>query len=375
MSQPVRVMQIIDSLNYGGAEILLRDLTRGLLSRGYKVRVCYNTPGPLIDEFAAMSVSMVQLPRLARVDPVLLWRMWREIRRERPDIVHTHLFKSDFHGRLAARLANVPVVISTLHNCHRWAKNPVLGSTYGITARSADHIIAVSEEVREHAIRYAHIPSQKVETIDNAILIERFLDIRELGLSIRQEFNIPVNVPLVGIIARLSKQKDHANFLQAAVHILQKVPQTRFLIVGEGPLRSSLEALTESLNLTEAVIFCGARQDIPSILGALDMLVFSSKWEGLPVALLEGMASSLPVVSTNVGGVPGVIKDGITGLLVPPSNAELLAQACLQLIEDPLLRRKMGLEAQTHIQTNYSMDAMVNKITQLYLSLLENVRR
>jgi glycosyltransferase involved in cell wall biosynthesis len=367
-------MQIIDGLNFGGAEVLLRDLTRGLLARGYKVSARYSTPGPIAEEINKMGVPVKRLPRLGRIDPLLLWRMWREIRRERPHVVHTHLFKSDFHGRLAARLAGVPVVVSTLHNCHNWARNPVLGRTYGLTARFADEIIAVSEEVREHAVRYAHLDEKKVTTIPNAIPIERFKDAKALGPAIRREFGIPFDVPVLGIVARLTEQKDHENFLRAAGIISEAAPGTRFLIAGEGPLRASLADLAATLDLAEVVTFTGARADIPAVYGAMDILVFSSRWEGLPVAMLEGMASCLPVVATEVGGIPGVLEHGVSGIIVPPSDPGSLASACLKLINNPILGQQMGAAGYAHVKAHYSIDAMVDATSRLYQSLLRKAK-
>jgi glycosyltransferase involved in cell wall biosynthesis len=366
-------MQIIDSMSLGGAEVLLRDLTHALLANEHRVSVCYNTDGPIAKEIEAMGVPITRLPRFGRVDLFLLWRIFSKIRQLKPDLVHTHLFKSDFHGRLAARLAGTPVV-STLHNCHNWAKNPILGNIYGANARLADHIIAVSDEVRDYAIHYSHIDPKKITTIANAIPLARFEHNRSAGALIRQEFNIPSGSPVIGIIARLTEQKDHDNFLHAAQKILQAAPETYFLIVGDGPLRASLKALAVSLGIQNSTIFCGNRQDIPAVMAALDILVFSSRWEGLPVALLEGLASSLSVVATHVGGVPGVIQNGVTGFLVPPADSDALASSCTSLVKDAALRERIGQAGYDHVQANYGMDGMVKKTISLYRSLLQEQR-
>lgn len=373
MKPAVRVMQIIDSMAFGGAEVLIRGLTCGLLERGYEVMVRYSTPGPIAEEIKAMNIPIARLPRLGRLDPSLLLRMWLEIRREKPDVVHTHLFKSDFHGRIAARLAGVPVVVSTLHNCDRWATNPLLGNIYGITSRLADRLIAVSQEVQDYAIRYGLGSSGRIVTIPNAIPLERFERNPILGEEIRREFHISDSAPLIGIVARLTQQKDHATFLQAAARISEVQPDSRFLIVGEGPLRETLVDQARSLGLSEVVIFCGGRPDMQAIYSSLDVLVFSSRWEGLPVALLEGMAAELPVVATNVGGISGVLRDGEMGRIVPPGEATLLADACLELIADPAKRRQMGQIARAHIYSSYSMDAMVDTTSNLYQSLLSEM--
>ena len=371
MNRPFHVLQIIDSMSLGGAEVLLRDITHALLANKHRVSVCYNTDGPIAKEIKALGVPITRLPRFGRVDLFLLWRIFSKIKQLKPDLVHTHLFKSDFHGRLAARLAGTPVVVSTLHNCHNWAKNPILGNIYGANARLADHIIAVSDEVRDYAIQYSHIDPKKITTITNAIPLARFEHNRSAGALIRQEFNIPLDSPVIGIIARLTKQKDHDNFLHAAQKILQVAPEAYFLIVGDGALSTSLKSLAVSLGIQNSTIFCGNRQDIPAVMAALDILVFSSRWEGLPVVLLEGLASSLPVVATHVGGVPGVIENGVTGLLVPPADSDALASSCISLVNDGALRERIGKAGYDHVQANYGMDGMVNKTISLYQSLLQ----
>jgi glycosyltransferase involved in cell wall biosynthesis len=373
MSRPISVMYFIDSMNFGGAEMLLLNLASALKKRGYRVSVRYSTPGPLVKEFEKIDIPVVRLPRLARVDPFLLLRMWREILLEKPDIVHTHLFKSDFHGRIAARLAGVPVVVSTLHNCDNWAKNPVLSRIYGLTARLADKIIAVSQEVKDFAVSVGLSRTEYLEIIPNAVPFEQFRKNNVLRKKVRSELNISENGPVLGIVARLSEQKDHANFIQAAKLIYQEVPETHFLIVGDGPLRKSLEDLANSLDLGHVVIFCGARRDIRAIYSALDILVFSSRWEGLPVALLEGMAAELPIVATAVGGIPGTLKDQMMGYLVPPADTVALANACLQLVKNPEMRRKMGTAGYEHVKSNYSVDTMVNATFKLYQTLLQGV--
>ena len=370
MNEPIRVLHFIDSLKYGGAETLLFELTSRLDAYGFHPTVFYCEPGPLVEDFVNQKIPVTHLPWLARVDPLLLVRMVKVIRKERPQIVHTHLFKSDFHGRFAARIAGVPVLVSTLHNCNAWAQNPLFGLTYGFTARFTDKIIAVADEVRDYAIRYLRIPPQKLLTISNAVSIERFEGKSREGLAVRKEFNISPDTPLLGIVGRLEPQKNHENFLRAAQRIHEYNQNVRFLIVGDGSLRDQLVALTKALGLQDAVIFCGLRKDIPAVMAALDVLVISSHYEGLPVALLEAMAAGRPIVSTAVNGVPSVVEDGESGILVEPSNSNALADACLRLIDNPDLRRKMGQNGHERIQSRYSMTAMTEKTVALYSNLI-----
>jgi glycosyltransferase involved in cell wall biosynthesis len=367
-----KILQLIDGLNIGGAEVLLVDLVRGSKEAGYDVSVGYSTYGPLEKNLVALGISCTRLPRLGRVDPILLLRMCQLILREKPDIVHTHLFKSDLHGRLAARLCGVPVVISTSHNNDVWARRFPLGSFYGFTAKLTDKVIAVSNEVREYQIQYTGISPHKIIVIDNGVNVQRFADQEDAGLSLRHEFQISVGTPLIGIIGRLQPQKDHENFLKAAVQIRSKLPDARFLVVGDGPLREELMAQAQTLGLGSSVIFCGIRQDIPAVMAAIDLLVISSKWEGLPVTLLEGMAACRPVVSTAVGGVPNVVADGQAALLVPPEDSLALAIACLKILQDPALAQSLAQAGYERVKNQFSLDAMIGKTLNLYEELLEN---
>ena len=365
----LRILQLIDSLKVGGAEVLLRDLVCHLQETGQHVHVGFSTPGPLQKSLEEMQVGMTHLPRFARVDPFLFWGMCRLMLRERPDVVHTHLFKSDFHGRLAARLCGVPVVVSTAHNNDSWAQHYPLGNLYGLTTRLADRVIAVSEGVRDFQIQYTHTLPEKIVTIRSGVDVKKFENRREDGQKVRSEFGISPSTPVVGIVGRLQPQKDHETFLRAVRTILDALPTVRFLIVGDGPLRDELTAQARTLDLLPSVIFCGIRKDIPAVLAAIDLLVFSSRWEGLPVALMEGMAAGKPIVSTDVGGVSDVAIAEETAILVQPGDPSALAEACLRILRDPSLGQRFGSAGLTRIRERYSLDAMVNNTQRLYEEL------
>lgn len=363
------VLQLIDGLNIGGAEILLRDLSVGLAQRGFRVSIGYSTPGPLAQDLKHLGLPVTRLPRLMRIDPILFFGMMRLMRKNTPQIVHTHLFKSDFHGRLAARIAGVPVVVSTLHSIDRWAQKRPLGNLYGWTSRFADRIIAVSEDVKKFHIANTAVGESKFVTIENGVDVQRFANQRAAGQNVRKEFELDGSAPVFGIVGRLTPPKDHKVFLRAAALILQSLPLARFLIVGDGPLRSELESYVRELRIQSSVIFTGMRRDIPAMLAALDVLVISSLWEGIPVTLLEGMASMLPVVGTRVGSIPDVVTEE-TAILVPPSEPNAIAQACLKLAKDRELRLRMGKAGLKRVSAYYSIDAMIDRTTALYTDLL-----
>jgi len=188
--------------------------------------------------------------------------------------------------------------------------------------------------------------------------------------KVRKEFSIEESLLLFGIIGRLTPPKDHDTFLQAAAIIKQEAPDARFLIVGDGPLREKLEDRARELALLPNLQFTGFRDDIPEIMSALDILVFSSQWEGLPVTLLEGLAASRTVVATDVGGIPAVVQDGKEALLVPPINPDALARACLQLASDTELRLSLGQAGLTRVTSAYSISSMIDRTVSLYKTLL-----
>ena len=365
------VLQLIDGLKIGGAEILLRELSVGLVDRGFRVSIGYSSPGPLVQELTSLGLPLTRLPRFMRIDPILFCGMISLIRRESPQIVHTHLFKSDFHGRLAAHISGVPVVVSTLHSVDRWAQERSLGKSYGWTARFADRLIAVSEDVRRFHATHTGVPQEKLVTIENGVDVHRFAGLEAAGRAVRKELDLDNAALVFGVIGRLTPPKDHSTFLRAAALVLQKVPQARFLIVGDGPLRKDLESQAQQFGLGNALIFTGFRTDIPAVLAALDVLVFSSLWEGLPVALLEGMAAATPVVATAVGGIPEVVLPDKSAFLVPPGDANALAQACLRLASDSSTRHAMGQAGLERVVARYSIDAMIDHTAALYAKLLQ----
>lgn len=370
----IRVFHMIDGLTFGGAETLLRDLAAGLETHGYQITVGYSTPGPFVSELKNKGLNLVHFPRLGLIDPFMMMRLVQYMRKNQPQVFHAHLFKSDFHGRLAARLAGVPVVVSTLHNNDVWANNWIMGHLYGSTSIWVDRLIAVSEEVKTFHIQKTGVSPEKVIVIENAVDVQAFTGHEEAAKRIRAEFGISLDAPVFGIVGRLKPQKNIPMFLQAAVGILHEIPNARFLIVGDGPLLNDLKLKAQDIGLFPSVIFTGMRNDIPAILRSLDVLVLSSLWEGLPVILLEAMASSLPSVVTSVDGVVGVAEPDVTALLVPSGDHRELSKACIRLARDPELRRKMGWAARERVTRNYSLDRMIDRVSELYLSLLHDNR-
>ena len=214
------------------------------------------------------------------------------------------------------------------------------------------------------------VPPEKIISIANGIDIQRFAARPKVGSHFRAQYNIPRDALLLGAVGRLVPDKGHSDFLRAAALIAESHPRVWFMLVGDGPLRASLERQTEAAGIRPRVVFTGLIEEIPAALQALDILVFSSLREGLPLTLLEGMAASKPVVATQVGGIGGVLKNGVSGWLVPAGDASALAHACLRLIEAPVQIAQMGKAAQQCVEVEYTLERMVAQTLQLYTKTL-----
>jgi glycosyltransferase involved in cell wall biosynthesis len=215
------------------------------------------------------------------------------------------------------------------------------------------------------------MPPPKVFLIPNGVEIKVFTEANQsLVEALAQEWKIRSHTPVIGTLARLHEQKGHSYLLDAVAQLRREIPDVKALVVGDGELRPSLEQRTQALRLSDSVIFTGTRRDVPEILALLDVFVLPSLWEGLPIALLEAMAAGLPVVATRVGGVPEVVVDGETGLLVPPRDPDALSEAILTLLQDPDLRQKMGQAGQERVREYFSVERMVEETEALYERLL-----
>ncbi len=368
---PIQVLYLITELNViGGAEKLMPRFMAHLdRDRFAPTVVClYGGDGPIADEIRALDIPVVDLGMTSKWRLDALWRLYRLLRRERPVILHTSMFHANLSGRVLGWLAGVPIIIT-------WRHSPSIGGALREllnrwTVRLDDRIVATCELVRQIEIERARVPSDKVITIYNGIDMEEFSASPLAAVRIQQALNIPADTLLLGSVGRMHRSKDFGNLLTAIVQVRKRIPTVRLLLVGDGELRGELETQTQSLGLSSVVTFAGLRDDIPDILAALDVFILPSRWEGLPLVVLEAMAAGLPVVATAVGGTPEVVMDGVTGLLVPPRDPDALAQAITRLLRDPDLRRKMGQAGRERVQQHFSMEKMVQQTQSLYKQLL-----
>ena len=328
----------------------------------------YCGDGPLAAEIQVLDVPVIDLGMEAKWRLDGLWRLYRALRRERPFILHASLFHANIPARLLGRLAHVPIIIT-------WRQNISIGGRWREkinrwTASLDDHVTAVCQLARQAELEGTAVSPHKVSLVYNCIDPVPFtVEKAAKRIAIRQEFNIPADAPLIGMVGRLHPQKGLCYLLDALLHIREQLPELRLIIVGDGELRDELQSRAQTLGLTKAVIFSGARNDVPDILAALDLFVLSSLWEGLPLAVLEAMAAGLPVVGTAVGGVPELVVEGETGRLVPPGDGTALAQAVVSILTNQTQAQTMGTAGQARTAAEFSAESITRQLETLYLRL------
>jgi glycosyltransferase involved in cell wall biosynthesis len=361
------VVHVIDELPPDGAERLLADVLRHR-SAAYRFSVvCLIRGGELEREIEAMGVPVTVLGRRMTYSPALLWRLVRWLRRERADVVHTHLFTADAYGRVAARLAGVRGVYSTVHSTNVW-KDALHRRIDWLLARVSTKVIAVSAEVAQVLRERDGVPEGRIAVVENGIDLQRVAG--ATGEGVRAEFGIPASAPLIGLVGRLHPAKGHADLIAALARLAAQGIGAHCLLIGSGELRDEIAAEVKRRGLQERVTFTGQRPDIPRLLAALDVLAMPSRWEGLPMTLLEAMAMGKAIVATRVGGIPSVVNDGREGLLVPPGDVAALAKALERVISDVPLRRAIEDRAREALLARYDVGRTARAYESLYAARL-----
>jgi glycosyltransferase involved in cell wall biosynthesis len=368
------VLTLVDQVGPGGAEHVAEEILLGLDPDRFRRSVCITrstetSPNDAtemsLSRLRNAGVEVISLDRGSRLDVAPMVRLGRLLSSGQVDLVHAHKFGSNVWGAALGHLGHVPVVIS--HE-HTWSFEGQIARRLidrHIVSRFSDTVIAVSQADRRRMISIVGMPNERVTLIPNGIPQPRPLH----AASVRANFGIADDAPLLAQTAVLRPQKAIVTMLEAMVVVHERQPAARLLVLGPGD-PSALQARAAELGVTDAVSFIGQRDDVDDILAAADMGVLSSEFEGMPLAILEYMAAGLPVVSTGVGGVPEIVCEGQTGLLVPRGDSRALAEGIGRLIADPELAREMGLNGRRRQRERFSAAAMIREITALYERLL-----
>lgn len=365
--EPIPIAFCITELDRGGAEKAFCEVVLGLDRQVWAPRVfCLGPRSYFVDvlESRGIVVECFNGKGIWSL-PSVFWRLKRSLRRFRPALLQTFLFHGNVIGRLAGRLAGIPIVVSGIRVAERQCRWHVLLDRW--TNRWVTHNVCVSQGVADFSIHEARLAASKVSVIPNGVDFETYAKASRADLT---EFGFNPERPVVISVGRLEAQKGIPDLLQAAVIILQNRSDCQFLIVGDGDDRAALEALAAKLGLGRAVCFAGHRSDVPELLRASSLFVLASLWEGMPNALLEAMAAGLPVVATNVEGSREVIVSERSGLLVAPANPEELAKAVLRVLNDPTLACELVRNSQGDIFKRFTNVAMVGAYERLYRELM-----
>ena len=369
MSRPrARVVYLAHTLAVGGAEEMILSLVRYLPPEYERAVVCIDRPGPIGLEVEKTGVPFRSLglqPGLRR--PIDLLRLERFLHTWEPTIVHTFLLTASLYGRFAAMLARVPIVIGTEVNIYE-RKQPLHRLAERWLMRHTDSVVASAGSVRDFYIDQIGADPDKVVVIYNAVDWSQ-LETTMTRAELRAAVGVPIDAPAGGIIARLTEQKAHRVLFEAMAS-RPELNTLHLIVVGDGELRGDLQGRVEQLGLAGRVHFVGARRDLGNILAAVDMFLMPSLWEGLPLSLVLAMGAGVPVIASRVAGIPEVVQDNHSGLLVDPGNTPQLADAMVRLVQGDALRLQLAQEARAFVRPRFGVDGYIASVTALYDRLL-----
>lgn len=359
----LKVLQLIPTLDRSGAEKQMAMLARGLPRDRFQVEVAALTrSGPLEAELSDAGIPVTIIGKPLKVDPFALTRLVRLLKKGSFDVIQTWIFAANAYGRVAARLANVSVVVVAEMAVDLWKGRGERAVDRRLTTW-CDRLVGNSRAVVEF-YRGVGVPEDRLAMIYSGVTDEEPPAIDPA--AVRAEFGFPAPTPLVLFAGRLAEQKRVDDLLKALDLVQHVQPDVRALIAGEGPLRGRLEETARAYRLDDRVRFLGHREDVPRLLAAADMLVLPSSYEGLPNVVLEAMRFRKPVVATAAPGTTEVVVDGETGVLVPIGDQVRMARAIRDLVRDPTTARRLGAAGRARVEAHFTAAAMIEQFAELY---------
>jgi glycosyltransferase involved in cell wall biosynthesis len=372
------ILFVIDNLQFGGGERVFAQIIRGLPLEKYEISLVSSPGGKFHQAIGSRQVQFFPIDFSKRFNFSHIPRLSEIIKKNEIKIVQGQGARAEFYARLASRLAGNSKCVST-------TAMPVEGFDVGFirkkvyslfdrfSGKFVDRFLVVSDVLRDNLIRKRGIPAEKVVRIYNGVEVDHYLPQDQNGSreKIRNEFNIGGDTLFIGAIGRLVWQKGFEYLVQAVPKVLNEIPQTKVIIVGEGPLRRELEALAQKLKMEKHIIFANFRKNVKEILSAIDILVVPSLSEGFPMITLEGMAMAKPIIATRIDGVKEQMVDEESGIFVPPRDPDALTQAILRLSTDKKLAQNLGLEARRRVENEFTVEKMVSETEKVYQSLHE----
>ncbi len=381
----IRIVNIITRLELGGPPILVIDILQRLNKKRFESSI---VTGITIDNRYDMigfardkDIRVFTMPSLVRnvhplKDVISLIKLALFLKKEKYDIIHCHTSKGGFIGRLAAKLAGARIIIYSPHGdifegyfCKLVTDFFVLLEKFA--ARFTDKIINLSKIEIERFLEHGIGTKQQLKHIYNGIDIKYYERTTASNLKKREEFSLSKDDFVCATVGRLVPVKGHTYLIKAIQKVVNVIPKAKFLFVGDGELKSELSEEIKSLGLQENIFLLGARRDIATILSSVDIFLLPSINEGFGMVLIEAMAAKKPVIATNVGGIPEIVIDGKTGILVPPKNTEGFSSAIIKLYNNPELSRRMGLAGYRRAKNIFNIETTVRELENLYSELIK----
>lgn len=360
----LRIVLGLESSGPGGAETVVLRLADALRARGDEPIVASLRPGWMTERSLAAGIETWIVPQRRGLDPGWIPAFARRLRRERIDVLHAHEFVMNVYGGAAARLARIPCV-ATIHG-RNWATgHPRRALAYRVLRRFGVRVVAVSHDLARFLESGFGLPAGALDVVHNGIPIPVDVDLTTRAArraEARALLGLPASSPLVVAVGNLYAVKGHTRLIDA----LSCVPEMHVTIAGRGEEETRLRAQAAEAGVAARLHLLGLRDDVDRVLDAADVFAQPSLSEGLPLAVLEAMAHGLPVVATNVGGMPEAICDGETGVLLPPSDSPALVAALARLLGDASLRERIGTAARARAIAAFSIDAMVGGYRALW---------
>ena len=366
----MKIVHILDNLDRGGAQTMLRSVVAGLTARGHDQHIIclneiFNDEVVAAMRAAGASVEIIGRPRLYGL--IGLWHIVSELRRRQPDLVHTELPWGDLIGRAAARLAGIAPIVSTV--TARYADKPQLQLWFDRkTAPWADRVAFQSAEIVSFSLEHEGIRPEQVQVIPNGVDADE-RDRSVAAAALRLDY-VGGAATVLGMVARLHPQKAHPDLLEAFARLSGEPRDTRLWLIGDGPDRAQLVEQTRSLGIADRVVFAGDRGDVRDWIAAMDIFVHPTLFEGLPLAVLEAMAMGKPVITSPIDGLRSLITSGVDGWLVPPGNPAALAEIIDHVVAHPQERARVAAAGKARALSQYGSDRVVDAYETLFNSVL-----
>ena len=325
--------------------------------------------GPLKEEFLKNNISVVEVGKKFKIDPIFFLKLVFILRQRKPHLIHTFMFTSNTWGRLASLFIGRPIILSSERCVDLWKKwyHKLIDK---FLLLFTNKIIVNSIAVKEFYKKIENIPEKKIEVIYNGVNVET---IEKISVDINkkiEELKIEKNRPIIGTGGRFTEQKGFIYLLMAIPKVLKYFPDCIFIFIGNGPLRKNFEKIVDNLNIKNNVVFTGYRKDILELLFLCNIIVIPSLFEGMPNIILEAMSLKKAIIATDIPEIKELIIDGFNGLLVPVKNSEKISEKIIYLLKNPEICKKMGENGYSLVKKNFSIEKMVKSYEELYLKIL-----